>query len=397
MNKFVSTMVAGAAALAIAGSASAQTVTLRITGSTAFRGATHNAILAMLQTNRVYGYAGTSFTGAGQAQFIGTTIVGNIPVIIKTSWAGSVGGIQTLTQNRTDGSNTKWMNNDASLTVGGASGLSSGPYDAPVTADVAMSDTFQGQTPYTSPTLTKVTVGVVPFAWVRNTGCPSGVDNMTTLQAQLFLASGSLPIGLFTGNTNDTVIVSLIGRDQDSGTRVVSFAEPAFGVFSAPFQNQLAVNGVFGANGSTTNSITGIQPYPDTTVLGDFYASPTAGYASGGTVAGLLRTPNALTGAGTHIIGYVGISDANTATNGASGAAYMKYNGVDYSEDAVRAGKYTFWSYEHLMYRSSLTGNSKTVADTLANTIKTVNISPAGIHLGTMGVSRQGEGLVVSP
>jgi hypothetical protein len=323
--------------------------------------------------------------------------VGGIPVDIKCSWAGSVSGIQTLVQNRTDGANTNWLNAAGSLTTAGTSGLNSGPYDAPVTADVAMSDTYQGQTPYAAPALTDKIVGVVPWVWVRNAGSPAGMTNMTSLAAQLLLGAGQIPVAVFTGNTNDTDAVSLIGRDEDAGARLVAFAEPAFGAFGAPLQFQVAINGVFGANGSATNTVTGLRAYPVNTILGVTYPAGHSGYASGGTVAGILATPGALAAAGTHLIGYAGISDATTATNANTGAAFMSYNGVSYSPNAVRAGKYTFWSYEHLLYRSSLTGGAKTVADQIADAIKTLDPTPAGIQLSTMGVNRQVEGGVVSP
>jgi hypothetical protein len=71
------------------------------------------------------------------------------------------------------------------------------------------------------------------------------------------------------------------------------------------------------------------------------------------------------------------------------------WNGVAYSADNVREGKYTCWSYEHLMYRPTLSGSAKTVADQIANQIKTADASVSGILLSTMNVSRSVEGGVI--
>src|SRR5271170_6949134 len=84
-------------ALSTAGVSQATTV-VHITGSTAFRSAVHTAITNILQPGFTYAYSGTSFTGASQAIFTGTAITNSIPVVIKTSWSGSLAGIETVSQ-----------------------------------------------------------------------------------------------------------------------------------------------------------------------------------------------------------------------------------------------------------------------------------------------------------
>ena len=380
----VSTMIAGLAALAIAGSASAQTITIRITGSTAFRKPTHIAIGNILNPGYTFGYAGSDVTKAGQAEFRGTTIVGSIPVDIKTSWSGSVGGMQTLVQNL----NVATFLNSTNLTTGGASGLT-GPYDAATTADIAMSDSFQGSTAYTSPSLNDKVVGVIPFQWVRNVGSPAAFSNVSTLLAQILLGTGQIPLSQATGlNADEATLLTVIGRDEDSGTRLVAFAESGFGIFNPPFQNQ--VQGTLGAAGS----VTGVAPWPINTVNGTTYPVGHSGYNSGGTVASALGTPGSLAGAGTWLVSYPGISDAATAVG--LGAATLTYNGVAYSSTAVQEGQYTFWAYEHLMYRSSFAGSGKTVADQLATRIHDVDASQGGVLLSTMQVGRTVEGGAVT-
>jgi hypothetical protein len=48
------------------------------------------------------------------------------------------------------------------------------------------------------------------------------------------------------------------------------------------------------------------------------------------------------------------------------------------------------------MYRNTLTGNAKTVADQLATQIRTVDATVSGVLLSTMNVSRVTEGAVIT-
>jgi len=384
-KQYVATMIAGVAALAIAGSASAQTV-LRLTGSTAFRGATHNAIKAMMDPGYTYGFAGSSLGSAGQAEFRGTVTISGVayPVDIKTSWSGSVAGVQSLDQGLTL---ANWLNS-SSLSTTGTPSLS-GPYDAATKPDVAMADSFQSSSLYTSVSLADTVVGVCPFEWIANPACPAGLNNMTARLAMVFL-NGSVPANMLTGNGADAAVtVYPVGRDESSGTRVDTFAETGYGVFGAPFQYQVAINGVYGAGGSATNLVTAVQPWPQAVVLGVTYPVGHSGYGSGGTLASVIGTPSSIA-----LIGYAGISDANTAIG--IGAKALTYNGVAYSPTAVEEGSYTFWAYEHLMYRSDLlTGTPKAIADKLATTFQaqtTAQLAPAGIALSDMHVSRPIEG-----
>ena len=372
----VSTMIAGLAALAIAGSASAQTITIRITGSTAYRGQTHNAIGHILNAGYVFGYAGTSLGKAGQAEFQGTTKVGNIPVDIKTAWSGSVGGVQTVANNLTV---STWLA-ATNLTSGGTTGLT-GPYDAPVTADIAMSDSFQGSTAFTTPVLYSKVVGVVPFQWVRNAGSPAAINNMTSLFAQILLGTGQVPLSQITGlNADEATVVTALGRDEDSGTRLDAFAESGFGIFTPPFQYQPT---------PASGTITALAPWPINTVNGTTYPVGHSGYSSGGTLAGAMG--QAITPGLGWLITYLSTGDAATAVG--LGAATLPYNGVTYSLAAVQEGQYTFWSYEQLMYRTSLAGQGKTVADQLATQLHDTD---AAVLLSSMQVGRAVEGGAVT-
>jgi hypothetical protein len=371
-------MIAVVAALAIASSATAQTITIRITGATAFRKAANNSIKNILNPGYVYGYAGSSLDSAGKAEFQGTTIVGNIPVNIKLLWIGSAGGVQCLVQ---DINQSGWLAATNLTSGAGTSGLT-GPTDSGV-ADAAFSDAFQGSTLFTTPQLVDNILGVIAFQWTKNRTAPAGVTNMTPLQAQALLSAGIMPLSQLTGSAADqSTIAYATGRDPDSGTRIVTFAEGAFGVFTPPVQYEML--GTAGTNGNVTS----IRPFPATTVLGIPYGEGQSGYASGGTMANWMNTPNPDV-----FIGYMSTDDAARLV---APAAALTWNGVAYSKDAVRQGLYTFWCYEHLFWRTSLSGSKLTVMNALVDRIKTVDADLSGVLLSTMAVGRTVEGGVVT-
>ena len=63
-----------------------------------------------------------------------------------------------------------------------------------------------------------------------------------------------------------------------------------------------------------------------------------------------------------------------------------------YSIQDVQEGRYTFWTYEHLMYPTGLVSTKKSVADKLALRIQNFD---APIQLGSMHCSRASDGGVV--
>jgi len=398
--KMLKIALASLIALAFAGVASAQT-TVRITGSTAFRAATVTAIQNLLNTGYTYGYIGSSVTGANQSTFVGTTKVGNVSVIIKCSWAGSVGGVQTIAQQSPVVTTTNpYIAEASALTATGAVlTATSAVLDSPANADIAMSDSFQGSTQFFGTgynTLIDTVVGVVPFVWTKGQHSDTAVQavlanvtNMTPLAARAILTGGA-PISLLTGNAADsTIYVYPMGRDEDSGTRLVQFAECGFGIFGSPIQYEPTV---------ASGAITAIAPYHAQTILGISYPTGHSGYSSGGTLATTLNTAVASAARDAFsgkfaLIAFFGVNDANGVNGGNNN---LTYNGVAYSADNVREGRYTYWGYEHLMYRSTLTGNAKTVADQLANQIKNTDASVSGVLLSTMHVSRVTEGAVIT-
>jgi hypothetical protein len=362
-------------AAAISGSADAQTV-VTITGSTAFRSSTHNAIKNLLTASGTPSvtHTGSSLSSASQAIFKGS--ISGTEVIIKTGWSGSVAGVQTVSQATAVNFLPNSVIVNGTTTTGASTGTES------LIPDVAMSDTFQSATPFTTPTLNSQTVGVIAFKWVASKGSPAGLTNMTQQLAQALFGNGSLALALFTGNSADqTSTVFATGRDPLSGTRLTTFAESGVGVASTVVQYKPTV-----ASGAVTSQ----SVWPAETVNGIAFDQGNGGYTSGSSLVTALQATTS--GIGGYYVSYMGVSDADSAITG--GAIELTWNGIQYSLENVKQGKYTFWGYQHLMYQSTLTGTKKTVADAIATQIKNVD-SP--ILLSDMKVERQADGGLIAP
>lgn len=454
--KLAKAMLAGLAVFAISTAANAQTY-VRMTGSTAFRSATHNAIRNILASGHTYGYTGTTFSSANQSIFSGT--VGGNAVIIKCSWSGSVDGTNTVSNSIA----IPFLPDTTTMSVGGtpnATTATSGNGGDVSVPDAGMSDTFQNSSPFTTNPLVETKVGIVAFKFVTNRGfgqvaltvdtiggsnvyttgstaslavgmtvtgtniptaskigsiidgnqftlvdanvgvtanknaasttsgnscvavAPSPINNLTPGLAQALFSNGSLPLALFTGNAADEGIsVWATGRDPGSGTRLVSFAESGIGVNSTVVQYLPTISG-----GAVTSHV----PFPTQVVNGITYTTGNGGQSSGGNLVNYMTATTS--GINGYYVSYMGVSDATTAING--GAKELSWNGVYYSLDRVKNGSYPFWGYQFLAYRSSLAGTQKTVADTLANQIITVD---APIKLSEMRVGRASDGGLVTP
>jgi len=223
-------LLAGLLALSAAGVAQAQTITLHLTGSTAFRTAVQNAMMHILQPGYTAAFVGSSFTGAGEAIITGTTIsnINGSPAVvtIKTYWSGSLAGIQAVS---TQLPLANFLANSNSTSGGTTTALSNPGFDAADVPEVCMSDGFQNTSQFAPPqyaALTHQNVGVVDFDFVKNLNAPAGLTNMTPLQAQALWVNGYMPLSLWTGNPSDaTNLICATGRNPDSGTRKTAFLE----------------------------------------------------------------------------------------------------------------------------------------------------------------------------
>jgi hypothetical protein len=490
--KLFKTLLLAATAILFATPAFAQTTTVRITGSTAFRSAVNQAIFDLFQaaqggtlTNYGWNGAGTPAPQLGESRSVWRGTISGVTgtVIIKTSFQGSVGGVQTLDQNstRSDWGADTWNGASNSTTDGQT-----------VTADVALSDSFQTSTIYTSgpgSPLTDKVIGVVGFVWAK-CGAANALtswNNMTALNARSFLG-GKQSLQLWTGNTADAgKFVIAMGRDGDSGTRLEAFATSGFGILSNPLQYETnytaasdGISRIFvvaggggytsaptvnltglgspgsgatataiinaagqvtgfnvtasgsgytfattltipaanitggGGSGASGRAIRGtyIAPYPQTQLLGDFQAVGRSGYASGGTLAGQV---NNAASTSTTAYGSTGNVDATIPVGSAypctyvskgdnnsinSGRNALASDGVFYVGDGtgtnntehanvIQNGQYSFWGFEHLMYRSSIVGTAtETVAINIANRVKNFTDTLSGLSLTGMNVSR---------
>ena len=407
-------------ALLTLGSVSHATETIYITGSTAFRKSAILGIQALLGTspagnNTPTAQSNATLTSANAINWMGKTYNGHT-VNIQVSFFGAVGGIQTVSNS------IAWPFLKPGLT--GTQSLDptnpadpNGDLQVP---QIAFGDSWQSATPFTTNMLANdIIVGVVPFQWVASYGTPTGLSFSPQIANALFTA-GNTPLALLTGSTTDRTtlmantniggVVShnakpaqlfAIGRDADSGTRVIAFAESGIGVNTTVTQYKPTTSGT---------AIASHVYYPAATINGIDYDMGNTGYNSGGTLAGLMRYSTSAT-IGGYYVTYLGKSDATTAlSTGATGvgnAVALNWNGVAYwngtsfNDTAITEGQYTFWGYEHVMF-GSLTNDAAVFAPALAAAIKGTSVSDgtasqAGISIYAMKVTRPGDGAQIAP
>jgi hypothetical protein len=397
------------ASLTIA-TASAQT-RIYITGSTAFRTATVNEINAFLGTTPS-AWDGNS-SGVTSSTNANAQIWSTGTYIVKSSWSGSSGGIQTVA-----GSphfNVRFLADVGTNGVVAGSGNSDPRGSSSTNAeahlpDIAMSDVFQGGSPFNGTVngvpyanLTDNKVGVVTFRWTASANFPA--TNMTPQIAQyLYTNVGVAPLSLWTGNASDaSKVVYGGGRDPDSGTRGTAFSESGIGIFTGVQQWQ-PINISAGVIGD-------IKLYDPQLINGITYPQGDGGESSGSSLRAFLNNTLSATAAGeyngattAYLMAYLGVSDSNSAIAGSPAAVGLTYNGAAFSQTAVENGSYTFWGYEHQMYVGSLDGvNTSGGKLFFANGIKNgllgetdVQLSP-NCKLSNMQVSRSADGGNVSP
>lgn len=166
---------------------------------------------------------------------------------------------------------------------------------------------------------------------------------------------------VLSGNSSDTGFLYPTGRSNSSGTRITVLSETAFGRNNPVIQ--------YTADGSG-------NPVPT--------SSNGNGGLSSSQVAALLGTvPN---GGGSYV-SYLGIPDAADAVT--NGGRILNYNGVAYTPDNVRTGKYSLWGFQQ-MYRRSGSTTAENTFDGLLRPAINNNLGTAGISLDTMLVDRSG-------
>jgi len=357
--KIKSTLFSVGLGLASAGLANAATTNyVYMTGSTAAR----NAVYFTLSTN-VFDSAPTITTqGSGTPQkstymtFGGS--VGGVPIIVKCDWTGSEAGILDLTDNP---SQTEQFLADTAA----SSSSSPGPFiSSPV--DLAMADNAVQFSKNPQAQITGKEVCIIPFMLMKEVGSANDLTNVTDAQFRVAITGGA-KLALFTGNSADASFVYITGRDDNSGTRVNTFGETGYGIFSSPSQVELNSSGQM------------LDPNGD----GSYVTSE--GYSSGGSVATQMGVNCSSTtdeingGTGISVVGYLGISDAQTAMG--LSAVQVSYNGVQESSVTVEQGQYSIWGNEYCYHLNSPSSQALSVYT------KLTAASPSGITGSSDGVT----------
>ncbi len=270
--------IAGFLALFAAQSASAQ-VTYEVTGATAFRRATIEAVRS------IYTDAGvpwrvvmnnSTITSADFLTFEG--VIGGVSTTIRCSFNGSIEGLRALAEpgqgGPGEGNGDAWYFKASELPASSAqlgetkvvaASVSNPAASSAVLeraqAEMAFSDTDVIISPYGSPgpgdpVLVGGSPGAVVFTVCSSKG--SGITNVTFQQYNSLLANGYVPKSFFTGVPADTSLVFCTGRNDGSGTRSSYLAEMGFGV-SNPVNQYV----ILSWTGSTINdTITAVQQVP---------------------------------------------------------------------------------------------------------------------------------------
>jgi hypothetical protein len=231
-------------------------------------------------------------------------------------------------------------------------------------------------------------VGVVDFVWVKGISASSVITNLTSANAKLLLG-GTLTEDKLGGSSS--VHVYAFGRDEDSGTRIAALADTGYGIHNVVKQYKPS---------PATGTITSIALWPATTVDGISYPLGDPGFSGGGALASALLQTNGVANA--EYIGYLGINDATTVGT----ANWLKFDGKPTTAlsaaniaSGVENNGYSFWGYEHFLYRGAnfpasqqLTGTALTVATRIQNQILNTDAGVSGIPISAMHWHRNSDG-----
>ena len=437
-----SILMAAAAALSIA-SASAQNV-IYITGATAFRKAANKNLYALFG-DKLYASSGTATNtdSAVGLYFTNCVLSNNAVVDIAVTWTGSEGGIQQVasgTNNKRvpyfDKAKIDTARPGSTLTTGasGRLGLTApdttsfteGTFTSLQKGLVAFMDSFPGSSRFKPnvkasdgnvyKSLQAAAIGVVPYTYIASKGFDTAFPerNISTGNAQQALESGYIKGNLLTGADADAdITIWTMGRNIDSGSRVINHAVNKYGTLTPVVQWKVTASG---------GNVTQIEKHPATTLLGIGVALGNNGESSGSAMAGFMTNSfpsgfaNVVSATGesagataNYLIGYSSVADTLPLVG--SGLVPLKYNGVEgrcYSQtnattlDAgytnITTGRYPYWGYEFIGYDNTLSGNANVpvLVNQLVARIRSLastnsDLAP-NIALGDMKVDRSEDG-----
>src|SRR5262245_60545945 len=237
-----------------------------------------------------------------------------------------------------------------------------------------------------------VTVGIQPFVFAMNTQAANlGVFNMSHNNFQIFAPSGTILPQYLTGSatdctpSNNTTTVYLTGRNAFSGTRVATFSETGYGVFTSCQQWH---------NGTRATDVNGrsIRIGPDVATAVAHIAND--GWESGSFVRADLQNATNTDA----FIGYISSADGRSikSSAAASAAIFCNWDGDPFTKCNVINGRYTFWTHEHLMTLSHTLDNAvdafRCQLDVIASGTYCNDAWPGIIPEGAMMVFRECEG-----
>ena len=442
----IKNIILGAMFAGFAASASAQTTDITITGATAFRTATLQAIYDAYDS---VGNLGTDFfvchsssgnttsalTGSNQAVFKGTFPGITGTTYIRTAFNGSTEGLNAIAGNNNPAFLTQAAVNSATSSILG--GVTT-PTET-IRPKFSFSDVYQSTSPVDNVVLEPVgssAVGIVTFCMIANEGAPSDLTNVTIQQARALWTNGIQPLSLFTGDPTDTSYVFATGRNDGSGTRAAYLTEWSFGVANLVNQYIATSTGATGtitkitavpANGLGTGNFTTSGATNASTLWGNTNVG-NGGYSSSSS----LRTLMGLTSANVtvydgenqtpvvvnqpiHLITWLSSADSLVAAT--AGAKILSYNGVlvtpitsvgsylssGFSEadfKKIATGAYSPWSYQHLYYHGTLSANEQSWYNAMKTTWipSGLQTTSNGVRLGDVTVSRPDDGFpIVAP
>jgi hypothetical protein len=451
----IKNLILGAMFAGFAASASAQTIDITITGATAFRTATLQAIYDAYDSvgnlgtdffvcHSASGTALSNLTGSNQAVFKGKFpgMPEGSTTYVRTSFNGSTEGLNAIAGNNNPSFLTQASVNNATTSILG--GVTS-PTET-LRPKFSFSDVYQSSSPVDTDNngapialnpVGSSAVGIVTFCMIANEGAPADLTNVTIQQARQLWANGIQPLSLFTGDPTDTAYVFATGRNDGSGTRAAYLTEWSFGV--ANLVNQYIAT----STGTSGNTITKITKVPENGLgTGNFTTSSAqnastlwgnanvgnGGYASSSS----LRTLMGLTSANVtvydgaeqdavlvdqpiHLITWLSSADSLVAAT--AGAKILSYNGVlvtpitaagsylssgfneaDFKK--IATGAYSPWSYQHLYYHGSLSSYETTWYNAMKTTWipQGLQSTSNGVRLGDVTVTRPDDGFpIVAP
>jgi len=384
----IKSLLTCAAALAFASSAFATDYTIRLTGSTAFRGAVYNSILAAISNDR-YTYSekagGDGLSKAKYATFIGNIGV-NDTYTIYCSFEGSSEGVEAAVIGKSrnfipaatvplSGSSVAGGENTTSTATEVAT-ATMGFSDVYASTATAESGSLLG---YSDVDVDDTIVGITPFVFIVNESTPGTITNISAEQFRALAYQGTVTAsGL--GAEGDSNLVYLIGRTPSSGTRATVLAVTGYGIANPVVQYKVTTDaGEVNASAPVNNG--------------------NGGYYSGGDLSKVMKAASAFG----YMLGYIGTgSDLNTATG--AGARIIKFDGVSLSDGGgaldttfanIKNGSYTYWSKQHFMIPTSPADAGQTLfRNAVAAQIPT-NLGTAGIDTGLMAADRIGDGGLV--